>query len=103
MNLHLFMKYADKLDAKFDDGLDISYYDTYIPSIKIIYDPTVNYDELCNLLPTEWIEYRDIGKLKIIIKKFTEDSDEYKQAIQVLNTPIMIEKQKKIYELLSKK
>lgn len=102
MEEDLFMKYAVWLDDKFDDCLDISFSNFDTPTIKILYDPTVDYNELCKSLPIEWIEYKDAGKLKIIMKKFTKDTEEYKETMEILNTPILRQKRKEIFDLFKK-
>jgi hypothetical protein len=101
MEEDIFFKYTEILDDQFDDCLDITYFNYGIPTIKIIYDPTVNYDDLNNALPIEWIDNMNAGKLQIIMKEFNEESDEYKQTIDILNTPVMLEMKERVMDFFN--
>ena len=41
------------------------------------------------------------GKLQIIMKEFNEESDEYKQTIDILNTPVMLEMKERVMDFFN--
>jgi len=104
--LKLFEKYADQLDDMFDDSLDISYQivrdkstNKDIPTYRILYDPSVDYDQLVRSLPKEWIEKYQEGGINICLVKFTEETEEYKLARYIVNGPLKEYREQMMYKL----
>jgi hypothetical protein len=99
--MYIFDKYAEELNDLFDDGLTIKYRCENGPTFKILYDPDVEKEELIREIPDEWKELAERGEIRLIIKKFTKDCDEYKEAMRILSTPRMIALREKTMKQLS--
>ncbi len=97
-SLALFEMYAEWLDDKFDDDLDIKYECFDFPVYKIVYDPTVDRDELIRAIPRKWKEREQQGLIQIQLVCFTEDSDEYKESKYI--TDVILKDKKE--EILAK-
>jgi len=97
--LDIFDKYVKSLDEQFDDCLDITLdYFNALPIIKILYDPTINKNELIKALPHEWTKLEKNKKITIQLIEFTPSSDEYKKTLKILQTPKLVELRKKILD-----
>lgn len=79
--LQSFNKYVDWLDDEFDDGLIIEYHNfDSKPTYKIMYDPSIDIEELKAAIPGEWRDLETAGEVRILIKEYTPDCEEHKRA-----------------------
>ena len=94
-----FTKGEMELDRKFDDCLMISYQNINEPTIKILYDESVNRDELLKEIPTNWKKWEKAGKLKIHLKVFTTDSAEYQRSVYITKVILKDEREELVRKL----
>lgn len=97
--LTIFEKYAEDLDDQFDDGLIVEYQNYDGPIYTIMYDPSVDEKELQAAIPKEWRDLEKAGKVRIWIKKYTEDCEEHKRAEHIVNV-VMKDKRDELVQKL---
>jgi len=79
--LDSFERYANDLDDLFDDCLIVEYINiTGTPTFKIMYDSSVNQDDLLKEIPDEWTQLEKDGKITLDIREYTTDCPEHKEA-----------------------
>lgn len=94
-----FARGETELDEKFDDCLMISYQNINEPMIKILYDESVDKEELLKEIPTNWKKWEKAGKLKIRLEVFTTDSAEYKESVYITKVILKDEREELIRKL----
>nr|QBK91298.1 MAG: hypothetical protein LCPAC202_02720 [Pithovirus LCPAC202] len=88
-----------ELDQKFDDCLMISYQNINESTIKILYDESVDRDELLKEIPVNWKKWEKAGKLKINLELFTTDSVEYRRSVYITEVILKDEREELIRKL----
>ena len=94
-----FAKGETELEQKFDDCLMISYRNAGEPTIKIVYDKSVDRDELLEEIPTNWKKWKKAGKLKIHLKLLTTDSEEYQMSLHITEAILKDEREELMEKL----
>jgi len=99
--LEIYDRYDIWLDDQFDDGLIITYEVVNSTIIfKIIYDPTISLKDLMEKIPSEWKTLEAEGKIKLIIKEYSKDSEESKRAQKIIESDVMVAARAKLMDQL---